>query len=61
MVGDSNDETIFWNELLLIDMQVSRICKAFENSFSANRKFMKLDYTDGRISSFSWQFGECSR
>ena len=54
MVGDSNDETIFWNELLLIDMQVSRICKAFENSLSANRKFMKLDYTDGRISSFSW-------
>ena len=30
-VGDSNDETNFWHELLLTNPQVSRIHKAFVN------------------------------
>ena len=32
MIGDSNDETNFSQELLLTDRQVSRIRKAFSNN-----------------------------
>ena len=39
MIGDSNDETNFRNELLLTDRQVSSIRKAFANSSSVDIKF----------------------
>ena len=41
MIGDTNDEANFLNELLLNDTQVSRVCKAFANGSSANIKFLK--------------------
>ena len=41
LIGNSNDETNFWHKLLLVDTQVSKICKAFENRLSANKKFSK--------------------
>ena len=42
VIGDSNDETDFPNKLLLTNTQVSRICKAFTNSLSANIKLSKI-------------------
>ena len=39
MIGDSNNDTFFPHKLLLTDTQVSRLCKAFANSSSANIKF----------------------
>ena len=41
MIGNSNDETNFSQKLLLTDMQVSKICKAFANGLPANIKFSK--------------------
>ena len=41
MVGDSNDKTNFPHKLLLINAQISRICKTFTNGSSANIKFSK--------------------
>ena len=41
MVGDSNDETNFPHKLLLANIQVSRIRKAFENNKSANIELLK--------------------
>ena len=38
MVSDSSNETNFPHKLLLIDTQVSGICKAFANGWSANIK-----------------------
>ena len=40
-VGDCNDENIFTHELLLINTQVSKLRKAFENGSSATIKFSK--------------------
>ena len=36
MIGDSNDETNLWHELLLTDTQVSKLCKTFTNGSLAN-------------------------
>ena len=41
MIGDSNDQTNFPHELLLIDRQVSSICKTFTNNSSIDIKFSK--------------------
>ena len=41
VVGDSNDENTFTRKLLSTNTQVSRLRKAFENGWSANRKFLK--------------------
>ena len=41
VVGSSNDKTNFPDKLLLINTQVSRICKAFAIGSSANIKFSK--------------------
>ena len=41
MIGDSKDGANFPNKLLLIDAQVSRVCKAFGNGSSADIKFSK--------------------
>ena len=41
MVGDSNDEINFPHKLLLANIQVSRIRKAFENNKSANIELLK--------------------
>ena len=37
----SNDETNFPHKLLLTDIQISTICKAFANGLSAKSKFWK--------------------
>ena len=42
VIGNSNDETNFPHELSLTNTQVSRLCKAFANSSSANRKLSKI-------------------
>ena len=41
MIGNFNDENNFPHKLLLTDMEVSRLCKAFANGSSANIKFLK--------------------
>ena len=41
LIGNSNDETNFPHKILLTDTQVSKICKAFAKSSSANIKFSK--------------------
>ena len=41
VVSDSNDENNFLHKLLLTNAQVSRLCKAFANNFSANIKWSK--------------------
>ena len=41
VVGDSNDENNFPHKFLLTNTQVSRLCKAFANSYSANIKRSK--------------------
>ena len=41
MIGSSNDETDFPHKLLLTNIQVSKIHKAFTNGSSANIKFSK--------------------
>ena len=46
MIGDSNDEINFSHKLLLIDTQVSKICKAFANGLSANIKLSKTQLAE---------------
>ena len=41
VVGDSNDENNFLHKLLLTNIQVSKLCKAFANNYSANIKLSK--------------------
>ena len=41
MICDSNDQTNFPHELLLTEIQVSSICKAFANNSSVDIKFSK--------------------
>ena len=41
MIGDSNDNGNFPNELLLRNRQVSSICKAFSNNSSEDNRFSK--------------------
>ena len=41
IVGDSNDENNFPHKLLLTNIQVLRLCKAFANNSSANIKSSK--------------------
>ena len=41
MIRDSNDNRNFPHELLLLDRQVSSICKAFANNPSVDIKFSK--------------------
>ena len=44
MIGESNDQTNFPHELLLIDRQVASIRKAFANNSSVNIIYQKLNY-----------------
>ena len=41
VAGDSNDEKNVRYKLLLTNTQMSRLCKAFPNDFSANIKLSK--------------------
>ena len=41
VVEDSNDENKFPHKLLITNMQVLRLCKAFANDFLANIKLLK--------------------
>ena len=41
LIGSSNDETNFPHKLLLTNIQVSKIRKAFANGSSANFKILK--------------------
>ena len=41
MIGDSYDETNFPHKLVLINTQVSQICKVFASDSSADTKFSK--------------------
>ena len=41
VVGDSNDENNFPHKLLLTNIQVSKLCKAFANNSSASIKLSK--------------------
>ena len=43
VVEDSNDENNFPHKLLLTNTQVSKLCKAFSNVSSANRKLSKTE------------------
>ena len=43
VVGDSNDETNFPHKLLSTNTQVSKICKAFANGLSANKKILQTE------------------
>ena len=38
VIGNSNDEHNFPHKLFLTNTQISRLCKAFSNDFSANIK-----------------------
>ena len=42
LMGFSDDETNFPHKLLLTDIQVSKICKAFANDSSANINISKI-------------------
>ena len=42
LMGFSDDETNFPHKLLLTDIQVSKICKAFPNDSSANINISKI-------------------
>ena len=41
LIRNSNDETNFPNELVVTDIQVSKICKSFVNDSSPNIKLSK--------------------
>ena len=41
VIGDSNDENNFPHKLFLTNTQISKLCKAFVNNFSANIKLAK--------------------
>ena len=42
MVGSSNDETNFPQNLLLTDRHVSKLCKTFANNSSDNMRLSKF-------------------
>ena len=42
MIGNSNDETNFFDKLLLTDRQFSKLSKAIANNLSANVKLSKI-------------------
>ena len=42
VVGESNDENNFLHKLLLINTQISKLRKAFENLSSANMNLSKI-------------------
>ena len=44
VIGHSNDKTNFPHKLLLTDIQVSKLCKAFANGSSANIKLSKTQF-----------------
>ena len=44
VVGDSNDENNFLHKLLLTNTQISKLCKALANNFSANIKLSKTQF-----------------
>ena len=41
VINDSNDKTNFRHQLLLINSQVSKICKTFANGSTAGKKLLK--------------------
>ena len=47
VIGDSNNQTNFSLKLLLTDMKVSSICKAFANGSSANIKLSEAQLSKG--------------
>ena len=44
MIGNSNDETNFLNELLTSNRQVTNLRKAFDNNSSADIKLSKTQF-----------------
>ena len=46
LMGFSDDETNFPHKLLLTDIQVSKICKAFANASSANINISKIQLSN---------------
>ena len=42
MIGNSNDETTFSHELLLTNIQVANLCKAFANNSSTHIKLSRI-------------------
>ena len=42
MIGNSNDETNFFDKFLLTDRQISKLSKAIANNLSANVKLSKI-------------------
>ena len=44
-IGNSNDEINFPQKILLTDTKVSKICKAFANDSSANKKFSNTQFS----------------
>ena len=56
-VNDSNNENIFPHKLLLANTQVSRLCKAFANNYSANVKLSKTQlHKTGQAGGFLGRF-----
>ena len=47
VIGDSNNQTNFSLKLLLTDMKVSSICKAFASGSSANIKLSEAQLSKG--------------
>ena len=59
MVGNSNDNTNFPNELLLTNRQVENICKAFAKNTSTDIKLSKNSITkNDTIRRISWKIFE---
>ena len=52
VVGVSNNENIFLHKLLLTNVQVSRLCKTFENNSTANIKLSKTLIHEKFLSTF---------
>ena len=44
IIGDSNGENNFPHKLLLTNVRVSRLCKAFAKNSSANINYQKFNY-----------------
>ena len=45
VIGHSDNETNFQHKLLLTDRQLSKLCQAFLNNWSANIKLLKTQLT----------------
>ena len=46
LIRNYNHEINFPHKILLTDTQVSKLCKAFSNGLSANKKFLKIELSN---------------